>query len=203
VVGEAFGARMISIYSCEEASWIALECPAVEGRLHLLSSAHVLEMVREDGSPCDIGEPGKVLLTALRSGAMPLVRYELGDIAEWAPHGPCACGMALPAIAEVHGRERSFLRLADGSLKLARLTGEHWAAVAPVQEFRLVQYADGLVEAFLRCARPLTDDERGALEAMLHEVLDPSLRILLTETPRIDWPAGWKRHDVMRLDRLR
>lgn len=201
---KAFGARMIGIYGCEEASWIALECPAVEGGLHLLSSAHVLEIVGEDGRPCAPGEPGRVLLTALRSHAMPLIRYELGDIAEWAPHtGACACGMSLPLIAEVHGRERSFLRLADGSLKLARLTGEHWARLAPVQEFRLVQYADGLVEAFLRCARPLSEDERRGLEVMLHEVLDPSLHVLLSEVDRIDWPAGWKRHEVMRLDRLR
>lgn len=206
LVGEAFGARMIGIYGCEEASWIALECPTAEGALHLLSSAQVLEIVREDGSPCDPGEPGKVLLTSLRSHAMPLIRYELGDIAEWAAvpgDGVCACGMTLPLIGQVHGRERSFLRLADGSLKLARLTGEHWARLAPVQEFRLVQYADGLVEAFLRCDRPLSAVERAALEAMLHEVLDPSLRILLSEVERIDWPAGWKRHEVMRLDRLR
>jgi phenylacetate-CoA ligase len=203
---EAFGARMIGIYGCEEASWIALECPAAEGALHLLSSAHILEIVRQDGGPCAPGEPGRVLLTPLRSHAMPLVRYELGDIAEWAAEpesGTCACGMALPLIAEVHGRERSFLRLADGSLRLARLTGEHWTQVAPVREFRLVQYADGLVEAFLRCARPLSGDERRGLEAMLHEVLDPSLAILLSEVERIDWPPGWKRHEVMRIDRLR
>jgi phenylacetate-CoA ligase len=205
LVQEAFGAAMAGIYGCEEASWIAVECPAHLG-LHLLTSAQVLEIVRDDGSSCGPGEPGRVLLTSLRSHAMPLVRYELGDIAAWAPEpagGACACGLSLPLLAEVHGRERSFLRLADGSLKLARLTGEHWARVAPVQEFRLVQYADGLVEAFIRCARPLAVAERGALVAMLHEVLDPGLQILLSEVERIDWPAGWKRQEVMRLERLR
>jgi phenylacetate-CoA ligase len=205
LVHEAFGARMVGIYGCEEASWIALECPA-RPRLHLLSSAHVLEIVREDGGPCGPGEPGRVLLTALHSHAMPLVRYELGDIAEWAarPEGAtCACGMTLPALAEVHGRERSFFRGADGSLRLARLTGEHWRAHAPVEEFRLVQYADGLVEAFLRCPRPLSDPERRALTAMLHEVLDAGLGVMLSEVDRIDWPPGWKRQEMTRVDRLR
>lgn len=205
LVRQAFGAEMVGIYGCEEASWIALECPGREG-LHLLSSAHILEIVRDDGSACGPGEPGRVLLTALRSHAMPLIRYELGDIAEWAEppgDGVCACGMTLPRLKEVHGRERSFLRLPDGSLRLARLTGEHWSAVAPVEEFRLVQYADGVVEAFVRCPRKLSAEERRALGAMLHEVLDPSLDILLSEVERIEWPAGWKRQEVTRLDRMR
>jgi hypothetical protein len=72
-----------------------------------------------------------------------------------------------------------------------------------VQEYRLVQYRDGLVEAFLRCPRPLTAGERRGLEAMLHRVLDPGLEVVLTETGEIAWPASGKREDVARLDRLR
>lgn len=207
-VAEAFGgARVASIYGCQEASWMALECPVHEGRLHVMGASCIVEVVRPDGAACAAGEAGRVLVTALHSHAMPLVRYEVGDIAEWGPGGAeggaCDCGVVGPALGRVWGRERSFLRMADGNLRLARITGGDWREIAPVQEARLVQYGDGLVEAFVRCPRLLTPEERAGLEAMLRRVLDPGLAVMVSQVEAIDWPASGKREDITRLDRLR
>lgn len=201
LVAAAFGgARLTSIYGCQEASWLALECGR-HPHLHVMDASCLIEIVRPDGSACAVGEPGKVLVTALHSHAMPVIRYDIGDVAEWG--APCDCGVGGPVLARVLGRERSFLLMPDGQLRLARITGEHWREVAPVEEYRLVQYADGLVEAWVRCARPLSGAEREGVLAMLREVLDPGLAVVLTETDAIVWPASGKREDIMRLDRLR
>ncbi len=197
---EAFGAKVTDRYSCEELGWIALQCPKHD-HYHVMSSAVVVEIVDDQGQPCAPGRPGRVLLTGLHSFAMPLIRYELGDYAEWG--GPCDCGITLPVIARIWGRERSFIRLPDGSLRLARLTGEYWREIAPIREYRVVQYADGLIEAFVTCDRPLTEAERGAMTVMLQKVLGHPFEMVVTQTDQIDWGSRWKREDVARVERLR
>ncbi|UCE31098.1 MAG: AMP-binding protein [Burkholderiales bacterium] len=199
-VRAAFGAKVVDVYSCEELGWIALQCPRHE-HLHVMSASVLLEIVDGSGRPCPAGRPGRVLLTGLHSHAMPLIRYEIGDHAQWG--APCDCGIRLPVLARIWGRERSFLRMPDGSYRIARLTGEHWRRVAPVGEYKVVQYADGQIEAFVTAPRRLEAVELERLAAMLTQVLGEGLRVIVTQTDRIDWDARWKRTDVIRLNRLR
>jgi phenylacetate-CoA ligase len=200
IVQNAFGARVTDRYSCEELGALALQCPKHD-HYHVMAASVIVEIVDDQGHPCPPGEPGRVLLTGLQSFAMPLIRYEVGDYAEWGE--PCDCGLTLPVIARIWGRERSFIRLPDGSLRLARLTGEYWREIAPVGEYRVVQYADGLIEAFVTCHRPLTDAEHGAMKAMLQKVLGHPFEVLVTQCENIEWGSRWKREDVVRVDHLR
>ncbi|WP_419895986.1 hypothetical protein [Roseomonas sp. USHLN139] len=195
---EAFGARLIDRYSCEEFGWVALQCPKHD-HLHLLSSLVHLEIVDGQGRPCAVGQPGEVLLTGLQSYAAPLIRYAIGDVAEWG--APCDCGITLPVIRRILGRRRNFLRLPDGSERLARLAGPHWHAFPMVQEFRLVQYGDGVIEAFLRCATPLQAVERAGITDLLQTVLGHPFDIHIIETDQIDWGGRPKREDFVRVDR--
>jgi phenylacetate-CoA ligase len=196
---EAFGAKVVDRYSCEELGWIAFQCPKHD-HLHVLSSNVVVEVVDDDGQPCAPGRTGRVLLTALNSWAMPLVRYDIGDRAE--PGDTCDCGLTLPVLRRVLGRERSFILMPDGSMRLARLTGEYWRRVAPVSEYRVVQYADGLIEGFVTAERALSADEIGRLRTMLSETLGYPGEVLVTQVESIPWESRWKRIDVARVDRL-
>lgn len=203
-VRQAFGARVIDRYSCEEIGWIAFQCPAHEQRYHALTASVLVEILDEVGRPCLPGQPGRVVLTALHGLAMPLIRYEIGDYAEWAPgEEVCTCGRTLPALGALYGRARSFIRMPDGSVRLARLTGEYWRGIAPVRDYRVVQYSDGQIEAFVEAERKLVPEELEALRAMLHQVLGHPLPAIVTQTDRIDWGHRWKRQDVTRLDRPR
>ncbi len=199
-VSAAFGARITDRYSCEELGWIAMQCPKHD-HLHVMSSNVLLEVVDDAGRPCGPGRPGRIVVTGLLGYAMPLVRYELGDHGELGE--PCDCGLTLPVLRRVIGRSRSFLRHRDGTLRQARLTGEYWREVAPVREYRVVQYADGLVEAFVTGDVAFDDAVRERMRAMLARVLGGDLEIVVTQVERIDWGSRWKRIDVARLDRLR
>ncbi|MCH2394074.1 phenylacetate--CoA ligase family protein [Oceanibaculum sp.] len=200
-VRAAFGARITDRYSCEEVGWIAFQCPVHEQRYHALSASVLVEILDDAGRPCPPGQPGRVLLTALHGLAMPLIRYEIGDYAEWADSaGTCACGRTLPVIGALHGRERSFIRLPDGTLRLARLTGEYWRAIAPVRDYRVVQYSDGQIEAFVEAERALAPEETESLRAMLAKVLGHPVPAIITQTVRIDWGHRWKRQDIARID---
>ena len=199
-VRAAFGARIIDCYSCEEAGWLAFQCPAHEHYHSLASTVHV-EIVGDDNRPVGPGEEGRVLVTDLYNFAMPLIRYDIGDRA--IAGAPCDCGITLPVIAEILGRERSFIILPDGSRRIARLTGEYWREIAPVLEYRVVQYPDTSLDAFVRAERPLTAGERSAMEDMLRRVLHPGLSVRVIQVGRIAWESRWKRIDVVRTDRPR
>lgn len=83
-------------YTCAEIGPLALQCPE-GGSYHVQAENVYLEVLRPDGTPCGPGEPGRVVVTPLHNFAMPLLRYELGDIA--ALDSPCACGRGLPVIS--------------------------------------------------------------------------------------------------------
>ena len=98
---------------------MAMECP--QGRMHIIPAAGILEILREDGSPCVPGEVGEMVATGLLNDAMPLIRYRLGDYAAWAEDQSCACGNQQPVITNLEGRVDDYLITSDGR-RIGRLS---------------------------------------------------------------------------------
>ena len=193
---QAFGATIIDRYSCEETGWLALQCPTHE-HLHLLGATTLMEIVDEEGRPCPVGVPGRVLVTSLHSFAMPILRYELGDIAEWGP--PCGCGMVLPVIARMGGRTRHLVHTARGPLPMPFL-GDELGRIGPIRAFRMRQYADGTLQLQLEAPQALTADEHAAVRAVFAANGMADLPLHVEQLERIDWPAGRKREEFERVD---
>lgn len=133
---ELTGRSLVDFYSCQEVGYMALQCPDYE-HYHVQSENILLEVVREDGRPCLPGETGKVLVTALRNYATPLIRYEIGDYAE-VGHD-CPCGRGLPVLTQIHGRVRNMLRHPSGELRWPNFGFGQFIDVAPIQQFQVVQ----------------------------------------------------------------
>ena len=75
----------------------------------------MLEIVDELGRPVPRGERGHVLVTSLHNYVQPFIRYRLGDIAAWEPDtGPCECGLDLPRLRNIEGRDDDYLVYPDG-----------------------------------------------------------------------------------------
>ncbi|MEJ2122903.1 MAG: hypothetical protein P8Z76_19830, partial [Alphaproteobacteria bacterium] len=47
------------------------------------------------------------------------LRYDIGDVAEWGE--PCDCGMTLPVIKRLWGRQRHFITHPDGRTSYVKL----------------------------------------------------------------------------------
>jgi phenylacetate-CoA ligase len=101
VMEQAYRCRVYEEYSTVENVLFASECEA--GGLHVSPDAGVVEILRSDGTPCPPGEVGEVVATCLMRDYQPLIRFRLGDMAEWADRA-CACGRAMPLLLEVTGR---------------------------------------------------------------------------------------------------
>ena len=166
--------RLSDLYSAEELGPIALQCPQHE-HYHVQAENLLVEILREDGTPCQPGETGSVVVSTLHNFTMPLIRYRLHDHA--VAGEPCPCGRGLPVLSRIAGRSRNMLHLPDGRSHWPSFPGAAFTALAPVQQFQLAQTALDTIEARLVCPRPLTADEEAALQAMLGQQLGYPFRI--------------------------
>jgi phenylacetate-CoA ligase len=118
---ETFGANVLEFYSSKECGAIAVRCPFGHG-YHVNAEAVLAEIVDAQGLPVAPGQAGRVVITPFASTALPLIRYDQGDVA--VAGTTCECGRSLPHIASISGRERTFFRHPDGRKAISELTQE-------------------------------------------------------------------------------
>ena len=106
------GAPVRDQYGSNECNLMAWECPH-GGPLHISDDTVLLEVVGPDGTPAAPGQRGEVLVTALHSFAMPLIRFRIGDLAEQGV-ARCHCGAPFATIQSVQGRMLDMFPLPDG-----------------------------------------------------------------------------------------
>jgi phenylacetate-CoA ligase len=106
----AWGVRPANVYATTEAPIVASSSPQ-DACLDVAEDLVVVEVVDGDGREVAPGTPGeRVLITNLASRALPLIRYELGDVVTPAA-GPSPAGRPYRRLAAVEGRSGDMLRL--------------------------------------------------------------------------------------------
>ncbi len=164
----AFGVKVQDNYSSQEAGIIAIECP-VSRLYHVMSDNLIVEVLRDDGTPCGEGEIGRIIVTDLHNFAMPLIRYAIGDYAEVGPH--CSCGRGLPTLKRIMGRERNLVRLPDGTTHWPHFGIAHFWEHAAVQQFQFIQHDLDHIEARLVVDTPPTPEGEAGLRKLIQDEL--------------------------------
>jgi phenylacetate-CoA ligase len=137
VIEEVFACPVTDRYGCEEVSLIACQCERHEG-LHINSDGVFVEILR-DGQPAAPGVAGNVVVTDLTNRAMPLIRYEVGDVAV-ASARRCPCGRGLPLLERIEGREADFVVTQRGELISGISLTENFALQVPgIAQLQIVQ----------------------------------------------------------------
>lgn len=192
LLDEVFEASLFDRYSAREVGPIALKCPDGPG-YHVMSETLCVEILREDGSPAEVGETGRVVVTNLHNFAMPLIRYEIGDHAEVGP--PCPCGRGLPTLTNIRGRTRNMLTLPNGDKLWPRFNSDDLNQVAPVRQFQLVQKSLSEIDVTLVVSRDVSGEEEGALTEMLRDRLSPEFSLKFNYVDEIPRSASGKYED--------
>lgn len=187
-VREGLGAKVIDRYSSEETGYIAVQCPT-HNHLHVLSPITYVEIVDDEDKPCAVGEPGRVLLTSMQSYAMPLVRYEIGDMAEWGD--PCDCGIRLPVIRKLWGRTRHLITNPDGKRTYARIYARDFEKIHGLLEYRIVLHQNAVVVAQVKFQERTKDAEAKIVE-LVQKALNYPYPVRLHYVEKIDWGKSWK-----------
>jgi phenylacetate-CoA ligase len=105
-IRKAFNCQLVGEYGCTETGIIAYECPS--GGMHISSEAVRVELL-----PSEVEGLDRVVVTDLHNYAMPIIRYNIGDLAAW-DERPCPCGRQLPKLKNIAGRESSILVTPEG-----------------------------------------------------------------------------------------
>ncbi|TPV94253.1 MAG: phenylacetate--CoA ligase family protein [Myxococcales bacterium FL481] len=111
-IESAFGARVFDWYGQAEISVTMNECDAHEG-LHINSDYGYCELLP---APELAANERRIVATCLHNYAMPLLRYDTGDVAILCEDGhlPCSHGHTLPRIQAIRGRSDDLLYGPDG-----------------------------------------------------------------------------------------
>ncbi len=181
-----FGKPVFDRYGNREAGAIAAECEAHQG-LHINEHDFVVEI----DSPRPFDEPGPLLITYLANRAMPLIRYDTGDLAVWSA-GACRCGRTTRRLARIAGRQSDTIRTAAGSL----IHGEFFTHVlygaANVREFQFVQ--EDLQRYVLRVvADAIRPDQEAAWRRKIEPLLGPGATLAVERVAGIPTLASGKR----------
>ncbi len=161
---DKWGVPLQDVYSTQEAGYLALQCPDHE-HYHVQAESVHLEVVREDGTPCDPGERGKVLITPLHNFAQALVRYDVGDFAVVGE--PCPCGRGLPVLERIVGRVHQTFMTAAGDRIWLTVGVHELPKLAPILQHQFVQRQPGQLELRLVEHRAHTPAEEAALVSYL------------------------------------
>jgi phenylacetate-CoA ligase len=196
LVKEVFGARIVDRYSSEEFGYIAFQCP-VHDHLHACSPSLIVEVVDENGIGCEVGVPGRVLVTSLHNFAMPLIRYDIGDIAELGE--PCDAGINWPVLNQVNGRLRDSVTLPNGEFRLVTFFDSKMLGTRKLRDFQIVLFENSIVFLY-HVIEELEDAERSDIEAELVDAFKLSLPVVFRRMENQTWQNVWKRREWYQVD---
>jgi phenylacetate-CoA ligase len=133
------GVPVRDLYGSNECNVMAWECPR-GGPLHTSDDTVLVEILDPDGVPVAPGERGEVVVTALHSFTMPLIRFRLGDLAEQGA-ARCECGAPFGTIHGVQGRMLDLFPLPDGRVVHPYFLSESLIMDDPdwIENFQLTQ----------------------------------------------------------------
>jgi len=184
VIERAFGCPVHNMYGAAEVGRIAAEC--AHGRLHVLAHSNHVEILREDGRVAAPGEAGRIVITSLHNRAMPLIRYDIGDLGTLSNEA-CPCGSPLPVLEALRGRINEHFVRPDGRLVfggrfIAMFYGHDW-----IREFQVLQETVDRVHIRFRCTpkREIPDEAIDSLTRVVQGQLGADCQVLWEEVDHI------------------
>lgn len=113
-VVKAFNCPVIAKYSTQETGVIACECPEVH-EYHLNTTGYIVELLELDSDkPVKTGQLGRVVITDLFSHSMPLIRYDIGDLALMGDGSKC--NIDTPVLDRLEGRIAAAVYSTSGNM---------------------------------------------------------------------------------------
>ena len=169
----AFGSDPVNEYGAVEGGIIAFQCPG--GSWHLFSDIVVTEVV-----DCDSEENGKVVITPLNNLAMPLVRYELGDVGRLIA-GKCPCGRTLPRFELSKGRISDVVETPRGKVASDHFFDYMAKSLIPhgLRQFRIIQKSLTHLHIQMVHAKEKDTATEKMIEEQVHNILGQDIRVTI------------------------
>lgn len=191
LIEETLGVPPIDVYGTWEVGNIAYECAQRQGH-HIAIDCVVLEVLAGNGDPARPGEDGRLVVTMLDNDAMPLIRYDLGDVAARSTES-CACGRSFPLLQVISGRANDQLRLAEGrAISPEGLLARFGPMSARVREYQVIQETPDRFRVVVVPGPEFDESTPGRIRAIF-EAWQPSVEVTIEAVDHIPREASGKR----------
>lgn len=203
VIEQAFGPNLYNQYGCGECGAIAYECVEHTG-LHHNFEHSILEVLDDNELP---SQTGRVILTNLDNYAMPLIRYENGDMVTLA-NNTCSCGRQSILIEKIEGRTYDIFYGENGQKVHAGFLDDVLLEVDLLNRYKIKQLQIIQKEPLLYVCKYIADtsvqeDDRIEIELKYKKRLGEHVQFILQKVDDIQSAQSGKRHFVVSLSQYK
>lgn len=193
-IEEQFKCRVTDTYGCGEGIQVAAQCHS--GSYHIFTP-HVAVEFTKNGMQVPHGEMGEVLLTRLHAGAMPLIRYSVGDMGRGGGNETCECGRGFELMRSIEGRHTDIVVTPSGNRLIVHFFTGIFEYATTIDTFQVVQEKPGEIKVRIvpRHDFKLEDWKRVEKEILVNG--DPDLVIQLEIVQEIQLERSNKRRFVI------
>jgi len=173
-VQDLFGIEISDMVGCFELRRTAWECPNHEG-YHIDIDSVVMEFLK-DGEEVETENEGKIVYTGLYNYAMPIIRYDIGDVGIPSQE-MCSCGRGLPLMKMIGGKHMDFLVTLDDDLISPHVPKEFLMKVPGVEMFKLTQLSKDILVISIVNNINYTDKSNSMIIDGLRKILKGDINI--------------------------
>ena len=170
---EVFKCPVVDEYGSTENGIIAFQCR--KGNMHLMADHLLVEFLDEHDQPVKPGQVGRIVITDLASYAMPMIRYDIGDMGSPSDR-TCDCGVTLPLMEIMEGRKEDFIRTKEGK-KVHAAYLCYTLKDDAVHEFKMYQTAIDAVRVQIVKSPSFSGNSEKRLENNLRTALGNEMKI--------------------------
>ena len=181
-IEKAFEAPLVDQYGCTEMALFVSECE--HGTRHLHPEHGIVEVLDESDNPVSSGVVGRAVCTGFVNRAMPLIRYEMGDLLSINADAKCQCGRAFPILGEVQGRVDDELVTPDGR-PLGRMD-PIFKGFKGIQETQIVQSAKNKLSFRMVVDEQFTSDIEQQLLIEIKKRTGSEMEVVIERLPSIE-----------------
>ncbi len=188
-----FDCTVVSLYSNQENGMLAQEC--VENKeFHVNSASYYVELLRMDSDDqVGVGETGRIIVTDLFNHAMPLIRFDTGDIGIWKQKSEC--GWHSQVLSAVQGRLMDQIYDTKGNKKSPNAIGFLMMPFEKLSQYQFIQ--EGAKQYTLKLNGAEGHYEDATFVELFQDFLGKDAYITIEHVKEIPVLASGKRKKVM------
>lgn len=135
---KAFGCKVLQRYSNMENGILGHECSEYK-EFHINSASYKIELLSlEDNQPVKEGEIGRIVVTDIFNTAMPMIRYDTGDLGIMKKDSKC--NIKTPVLTRLDGRRVDNIYNTQGKMISPHaITNGFWKYSSFLRQFQFIQ----------------------------------------------------------------
>ncbi len=194
-IEQVFGCPVTDTYGCCEGFMVAGQCQYQS--YHVPMPLNIVEVVDNNGIPVENGEIGRVLLTRLDSNPMPLIRYEIGDLAAKAETNYCECGRGYEILKKILGRDTDIVITPAGHKLIVHYFTAIFEHEDSIEQFQVQQNFHDTITILIKKRPNFTDDVLSRISEKILQKCAGDIKIEYNAVDEIPAAKSGKRRFVI------